>query len=91
MVKIPIYFIFYFILLFELLELEMADLSCFFEKNDLHPLGVNTFNAKFGIKNLKIETYAICIFTVRMNVWVDSPYPFQGEWMLAIHSPLHVA
>jgi hypothetical protein len=36
-VKIPI---FYFILLFLLLELEMADLSIFLEKKNLHPLGV---------------------------------------------------
>jgi hypothetical protein len=37
-VKIAI-FLFYFS--FGLLELEMADLSCFFEKNDLCSLGVN--------------------------------------------------
>jgi hypothetical protein len=38
MVKISIYLFIYF--LFGLLELEMADLRCFFGKNDLCPLGV---------------------------------------------------
>jgi hypothetical protein len=36
-VKIAIFFFF----LFGLLEPEMVDLRCFFEKNDLRPLGIN--------------------------------------------------
>jgi hypothetical protein len=34
----------YFYFSFELLELEMADLKWFFERNDLHPLGDNYTN-----------------------------------------------
>jgi hypothetical protein len=37
--------------LFGLLELEMADLSIFFEKNDLRPLGVNKNCNKYWGQN----------------------------------------
>jgi hypothetical protein len=47
-VKIAIFILFYF--LFGLLELDIANLRCFFEKNDLHPLGVK-FKMKDYISN----------------------------------------
>jgi hypothetical protein len=49
---------------FELLELEMVDLGCFFEKNGLGPLGVKYYNINFfnkiKLKNCTNNVKAIC-------------------------------
>jgi hypothetical protein len=41
--------------MFGLLELEMVDLSCFFEKNDLRLLGVKENSPKDARRNYEVE------------------------------------